>query len=88
MTCIDCDDRQYWIDQIAATKALITAIQAAVTAISAGAQSYQLDTGQSRQLVTRANVASLRLTLAALYSDIATFQARLGCGKFQGRPGW
>lgn len=87
MTDDCCDDT--WIrDRIAAKKAQILAYEAAITALASGAQSYQLHTGQTQQLVTRANLGSMRLLVQGLESDIATLQARLGCGRFNVRPGW
>lgn len=89
MTCPDpCDDTAWTLERIAAKRAMIIAIEAAITSLTTGAQSYQLDTGQTRQLVTKANLGSLRLTLQGLESDLSTLQARLGCAQFQGRPGW
>jgi hypothetical protein len=88
MTMIDCCDTAWILSRIAAKKALIEQIETAIASIATGAQSYQLNTGQTQQLVTKGNVASLRLTLKDLESDIVTLQARLGCGRFNVRPGW
>lgn len=83
-----CDDTQWIIDRIAAKKALVVKYEAAIDALSTGAQSYQLNTGQTQQLVTRANLGSMRIALRGFESDISTLQARLGCAAFQARPGW
>lgn len=85
----DADDDNAWNEQrIVATKAMIIATEAAILALSNGAQSYQLDTGQSRQLVTKANIASLRLNLLELESRLDTYRKRR-CGvAHQVRPGW
>lgn len=53
-----------WIEErITQTKATIVAIETAILALSSGAQSYTLDTGQSRQTVTKANLSELKNTL-------------------------
>ena len=76
--------------RITATKAQITAYEDAVTAIvTNGAQSYTLDTGQTRQVVTKLNIASIQSGLDSLYNRLATLEARLnGSGVTHGRPGW
>jgi hypothetical protein len=85
----DDDDDRTWIDErIAATKALIVTYEAAIDALSSGAQSYQLDTGQTRQLVSKPQLGSLQLTLSRLESRLSTYQQRLGRARFYLRPGW
>lgn len=84
-----CDSSTFWAERLAAKKATLLAIDAAITAIASGVQSYQLNTGQTQQLVTKANVGSLRMLAKGLESEIATLEARLGCGaQFNVRPGW
>jgi hypothetical protein len=87
-TCDPCDDTQWIIDRIAAKKALVVSYEAAIGALATGAQSYQLNTGQTQQLVTRANLGSMRLMVKGLEGDISTLQARLGCARFNVVPGW
>lgn len=85
---IDCCDTT-WIEQrIAAKKSLVLKYEAALDALSTGAQSYSLDTGQTRQVVTKANLSEIRNLVSKLESDISSLQARLGCGRAQGRPAW
>lgn len=84
----DSDDVEWIQARIVATKALIVAYEAAILALAGGAQSYQLDTGQSRQLVEKAQLGSLRLVLSELESRLSTYQQRLGRGRFQVRPAW
>lgn len=80
---------EFWRTRLEAKKAQLVACDAAITAIAAGAQSYQLNTGQTQQLVTKANVGSLRLLMSGLETEIATLEARLGgCAAFNVRPGW
>jgi len=83
-----CDDTVWIIDRINATKTLIIKYEAAIDALSSGVQSYQLDTGQTRQLVSKAQLGSLQSTLAGLESRLATYQQRLGCARIYVRPAW
>lgn len=88
VTC--CDDTVWLDEKIAATKALIDAWEAAALAFAdSNTQTYQLDTGQTRQMVTRAQLGSIDLTIQRLYSRLATLQARRGgCVQVNMRPGW
>lgn len=77
---MSCDDDDQWIeDRIAATKAMIIAFEDAILALSVGGlqQSYTLDTGQTRQVVTKADLGTIRNTLSSLENRLATLQARL-----------
>lgn len=77
----DCCDTAFWEAQLASAKQAATAIQAAILALTIGGiQSYQLDTGQTRQLVTRASLSSLREALSSTLNLVATLEIRLGCG--------
>ena len=73
-------DASYIQGRIAATKALIEAYEAAALALGNGVQSYTLDTGQTRQIVTRADVKELNATVDTLYNRCATLEARLNGG--------
>ena len=84
----DGDDVTWNAERIAATKLLILKYELAISALSDGAQSYQLDTGQTRQLVSKAQLGSLQLTLARLEARLATLQMRFGRARFYVRPGW
>jgi hypothetical protein len=86
----DCCDDSAWIaERIAAKKALILKYEAALDALAGGAQTYSIDTGQTRQTVSKANLTEMRNVIAQLESDLSTLQMRLnGCGRFQMRPGW
>lgn len=77
---MSCSSEREWLEQrIARTREQIIAIDDAIVALEGGMFSYSLDTGQSRQTVTRHNLASLKETLLALENRLATLQARL-CG--------
>lgn len=75
--------------RIDATKAMIIAYEDAATALAAGVQSYTLDTGQTRQTVTKLDLAQLQRTIDSLYNRCATLEARLnGSGTVTTRPVW
>lgn len=80
MSCDEAADLA-WLDaRIAKTQALIVAIEDALLALSTTAvQSYMLNTGQTTQQVTKANVASLNNLLAELEQRLTRLQARR-CG--------
>ena len=86
----DCCDETTWLqERITAKQNLIVAYETAISALAGGAQTYSLDTGQTRQVVSKANLSEMRNMVRALESDLATLRLRLsGCGTFQGRPGW
>ncbi len=67
-------------EQIDATKAAITAYRAAILALSSGAQSYSLDTGQTKQSVTKANLTELRKTLEWLNKELRRLDDELNGG--------
>lgn len=68
-------------DRITAVQAQIIALEEAMLALSSGAiESYTLDTGQSRQTVTKFNLAVINRVLGSLYNRCATMEARLSGG--------
>ena len=70
-------DAEFLQGRIDATKAQIIAYEDAITALtSGGVQSYTLDTGQSRQTVTRLELSTLNNALDGLYNRLVTLQAR------------
>ena len=81
-------DQAYLEERIAKTKTLILAYEAAVEAIAGGqVQEYLLDTGQSRQRVTRLDLTSLNTQLDGLYNRLTVFQNQLtGAGSFNVGP--
>lgn len=72
--------------KIAKKKATIEAYEDAITALASGAQSYSLDTGQTRQSVQRSQLSQLRNTLSQLENDLAMLVARLCGGSVIARP--
>lgn len=83
-------ERSYITGRIIATKAQIEAYEDAVLALGAGGgiQSYTLDTGQSRQVVTRADISTLTTTIDRLYNRLTMLEARLYGSTIHARPGW
>ena len=82
-------DRAFIQARIDATKAQIVAYEDAVLALAGGVQSYTLDTGQSRQTVTRFDLIDIQKTIDGLYNRCATLEARRnGSGTVTARPGW
>ena len=79
MACCDADDTEWLEARIAKTKELIEAFEDAILSLSSGAQSYTLNTGQTTQSVTKANIGSLRIQLDSLENRLAVLQQRL-CG--------
>jgi len=73
----DATDRAFYQARIDATEASIVAFETALDEFASGAQSYTIDTGQTRQTVSKANITELRKHLDALYNRRATLKARL-----------
>lgn len=87
-------NRDFWVQRIEKTKTLIETYEDAVTALSGsggaagGITSYTLDTGQSRQTVTRADLTKLYDSLDTLYNRLATLEARVYGRTMTARPAW
>lgn len=82
------DDLAFLDERIDRTKTMIIAYEDAITALAGGAQSYSLDTGQTRQSVTRAQLAELTSTLEQLENRLASLNARRNGGSIYVRPGF
>ena len=85
------NDQQYLKDRIAKTKTLIEAWEDAQIALAGanGTMSYTIDTGQTKQTVTRFDLKKIQETLDTLYNRLAVFETRLnGCGSNYGRGCW
>lgn len=83
---------EYWENELANSKILLYELNKAISAIiNTGIQSYTLDTGQSSQTVTRANLAAIIQQRNELISQIREIELYLGIGKpgvQQVRPGF
>ena len=75
--------------RIDSTKLQIVAYEDAALALASGVQSYTLDTGQSRQTVTKLDAKEIQRMIDSLYNRCATLGARLnGSGTITVRPAW
>jgi len=83
-----CDDSAFWQARLTRTDELITIYEDAIDALGVGGiVSYTLDTGQSKQTVTKMDIVKLNDMLASLYNRHATLMSRLnGCGVTIHRP--
>ena len=69
--------KAFLTQQIATTEAAIVAAEAAADGIVAGTiASYELDTGQTRQKVTKVNIGTLNAYIGSLYNRLSTLCAR------------
>lgn len=77
-------------ERLAQAKAQVLIYDAAITAlVTGGAQSYTLDTGQSKQQVTKLDLDKLQAILASLENKVVTLEARCnGSYRTYGRPVW
>lgn len=76
--------------RITAIEAIILVYEAAILALAVdGIQDYDLDTGQTRQKVTKLDLDHLNKVLHSLYNQLTIFQVRLnGGGSIIGKPQW
>lgn len=75
--------------RILATQNLIIVLETALLTLSSGStQSFTLDTGQTRQSVTKKDTPSIQASLDSAYNLLATLEARLYGSAGQARPGW
>ena len=81
-------DSSFIQSRIDATQQQIIAYENAATALAQGVQSYTLDTGQTRQIVTKLDLKDLQSTLDSLYNRCATLSARLNGGSVTATPAW
>lgn len=72
-------ERDFVRERIAAKKARIIALDAATSALASGAQSYQFDSGQTREMVTKVNYAALIDEQRRLEHEVLMLERRL-CG--------
>lgn len=80
-----------WLDaRIAATQTAIETAEANEALLLSGAvASYTLDTGQSRQTVTKSNTTEVRKYIDSLYARLSNLCNRRNGGQTkQAVPGW
>ena len=81
MANISCDDTAFLEQQLSDVEAAIAAFRAALLALATGGvQSYMLDTGQTRQTVTKANLTEMRRAVDSMMNERAVLRAQLGRG--------
>lgn len=81
-------DMTFWTERISVVKSQIVAYEDAAAALIGGVQSYTLDTGQTRQTVTRFDLGALTSMIDRLYNRLATLEARAYGGAVTVRPAW
>lgn len=75
--------------EIDATVADLAAVRAAINAVLTGSQSYRLDTSQTSQAVTRADLGELRRMRNDLRNELAQLRAQCNGGAvFRVTPGF
>jgi len=83
---------EYWQDELKNSRVLLFKINEAISVVStANHQSYTLDTGQTKQTVTRIDLPSLIVQSDRLIGRIRQLEIYLGEGKpnvIQTRPDW
>lgn len=83
------DTRAFIQARIDATKLQIIAFENASLQLAENEiQSYTMDTGQTRQVVTRLELGALERAIDGLYNRCATLEARLNGGAVLVRPLW
>ena len=86
--CEDFEENGWIRDRIEATQELILAIEAAMVSVAGGATSYTIDSGQTRQTVTKSTSGELKNTLNELENRRAVLRSQLNGTKVNLRPGW
>ena len=82
-------DRAFIQARITATKLAIVAYEDALLAFAtSNTQSYTLNTGQTQQSVTRADIGKINNIIASLENRCATLEARLNGGTTMVTPAW
>ncbi len=73
----------------AAQNAIMAYNEARIQLGTSGIQSYTIDTGQSKQTVTRANLTEIQNMINSLNNELAVLCARRDGGNvFTGGPAW
>lgn len=79
----------FWQERLAKLELQIAAYEDAIDALLAGAESYTLDTGQSRTVVKKWDIEKMQKTLDSLLNRYSTLEARCtGSNSFNGQAGF
>lgn len=85
----DCCGSDDLLTQLTNLRAELVAIKAAILAIATGAQQYSLNTGQTQQMVSKANLRSLIDYRNQLLQDIRGLELQCnGAGVTRMAPNW
>jgi hypothetical protein len=81
VACLQQWQIDYWTARKIAIEADLVVIQACITSLllSNGVQSYQLNTGQTTQMVTRQSITGIRTTQKDLQRELYDILALLNC---------
>jgi hypothetical protein len=78
----------WWAERLAKAKTRVEELEAAISALLDGSvQSYQLDTGQTRTLVTKQQMSPMVLALERALNDVAVLDARCNGASTRVVPG-
>jgi hypothetical protein len=88
MAADDAADAAFWQARLTAVEAQIVAYEAAVLALGSGVQSYELNTGQTTQRVTKVDLVRLSNLLDGLMNRRQTIRALLCGGSTNVVPSW
>lgn len=86
MAADDDTDLAFLQARLAAVEAQIIAYETAVTALGSGVQSYELETGQTRERVTRVDLLRLANMIDSLMNRRQTLRALICGGGTSGVP--
>jgi hypothetical protein len=86
--CIDVEEENFILRRLEAVEELIIKLDAAMLAVSSGATSYSIDTGQTRQSVTKAPPGELRNSMNDALNLRSVLKAQLEGKAVNVRPGW
>jgi hypothetical protein len=78
----------YWAARLETVKALVIAYDAALLALGNGAQSYELDDGQTRTRRTKADLEWLKSTRDGLLNELSSLDARVNGASVNLIPGF
>lgn len=78
----------WWQERLTKAMTRVEELETAISALLDGSiQSYQLDTGQTRTLVTKQQMSPMILALERAYNDVAVLDARLNGSTSRVVPG-
>lgn len=79
----------WWQERLTKAMTRVEELETAISALLDGSiQSYQLDTGQTRTLVTKQQMSPMILALERAYNDVAVIDARLNGSATRVVPGY